>query len=448
MKEKILHNLNIKIIAFCAAFIVWLAVVNIANPVITVTRDVDVQITNEEVLEKSNLTYEVVGKSTATVSCRARTRDASRIKASDFYVYADLSDMYDVTGSIPIQVEIVSNEDLIQGTPTVSPGVIKIQTEPLQTKEFTLNAITTGEVESGYELGEITLDPETAVVKGPQSMVGQISSVGVEINVDGAAEDFSGTAEPGFYDANGNEITMSEQVQIEGGEVAYSVNILRLKEVPLNFIVAGNVAQGYKYAGAEATVASVTIAGESSDLESISEIRIQNPTLNVEGATEDVTTTVDLNDYLPTGVTLSGMDNSVINVTLKVEPLETERYTVSGSSVSLIGEQTSYDYSVNTESVTVRIEGLAEDLAQISSSDLTLSADVSDLGDGTYTVPVTVTINSDNSDLYEVVGTSSFSVTVSARDQQATTETETESATETTEETESESTTEGGTTGT
>lgn len=451
MKEIFLRNLSLKVIAFVAAFFVWLGVVNAANPVITVTRDVEVKITNEEVLEKSNLTYEVVGKNTATVSCRARTRDASRIRAEDFYVYADLSDMYDVTGAIPVYVEVTDNANLIQGTPTVTPGVIKVQTEPLQTKQFTLKAITSGTVESGYETGEIKLDPKTAVVKGPQSLVGQISSVGVAINVDGAAQDLNGTAKPGFYDANGNAMTMSEQVQIEGGDVAYSVDILRLKEVPLNFIVAGNVAAGYEYAGAEATVATVTIAGESSALESVSEIRIQNPALNVEGATGNVKTTVDLRDYLPSGVSLSGMDNTEISVTLKVEQLQTQRVTVPASQVSLTGENSAYDYSVNSGLVTVQVQGLAEDLARLTQKELTLSADVSGADAGVHAVSVDVSLSADFADRMEVLSASPLSVTVRSRNAQApqTTAAETAASTDAAEgDTGSDTTAEGGTTGT
>lgn len=51
----------------CVPFAVWLGVVNVADPVMTDTVEVPVEIINSDVLTKNNLTYAVVGKSTTTV---------------------------------------------------------------------------------------------------------------------------------------------------------------------------------------------------------------------------------------------------------------------------------------------------------------------------------------------------------------------------------------------
>lgn len=117
MKEKLTNNLAIKLIALFCAFFVWLAVVNVANPIKVSTREVPVTITNDQVLEQADLAYDVVGKKTATISFKIRTKDDYKVKASDFNAYADLSEMYDVTGAIPIRVEVVNNEELLESTP-------------------------------------------------------------------------------------------------------------------------------------------------------------------------------------------------------------------------------------------------------------------------------------------------------------------------------------------
>ena len=53
MKEKLTNNLAIKLIALFCAFFVWLAVVNVANPIKVSTREVPVTITNDQVLEQA-----------------------------------------------------------------------------------------------------------------------------------------------------------------------------------------------------------------------------------------------------------------------------------------------------------------------------------------------------------------------------------------------------------
>ena len=73
MKEKLTRNGSIKLISLFCAFFVWLAVVNVANPIKVSTEEVKVEFINGQVLEDANLTYEIVGKSTATISFKVRT---------------------------------------------------------------------------------------------------------------------------------------------------------------------------------------------------------------------------------------------------------------------------------------------------------------------------------------------------------------------------------------
>ena len=420
MKEKLLNNLSLKRAAIVCAFLVWLGVVNVANPSKTITREIPVTIVNAEVLEQANMTYEVIGKSTATISFKAKTKDEYKIKSEDFYASADIAEMYDVTGAIPITVRVVSHEDLIESGPTVrSPEVIRIQTEPLQTKEFALKAYPQGTVEGGYQAGGVTMRPDTVTVKGPQSLIGQISSVGIEFDVDGADADVSGQATPGFYDANGNALEMDESVKLLSGDVAYTMRVLQLKEIPLNFIVAGNVAEGFRFVGAETTVPAITVAGTNAAVTALSEIRIQNPALNVEGARSDVTTEVDISSYLPAGLTVTGLDNTVIPVTLKVEPLEEKSFTVRTSDISLIGESSVYSYGVEAGNVEVTVRGLAEDVEGLTVSSMRPTADVGGIASGTHQIKVVLTLPEN------CVQTGNTDVTVHIRERNAQTEGET-----------------------
>ena len=145
------------------------------------------------------------------------------------------------------------------------------------------------------------------------------------------------------------------------------------------------------------------------------------------------------------------MDNTEISVTLKVEQLQTQRVTVPASQVSLTGENSAYDYSVNSGLVTVQVQGLAEDLARLTQKELTLSADVSGADAGVHAVSVDVSLSADFADRMEVLSASPLSVTVRSRNAQApqTTAAETAASTDAAEgDTGSDTTAEGGTTGT
>jgi len=402
MKEKLTNNLAIKLIALFCAFFVWLAVVNVANPIKVSTREVPVTITNDQVL---------VGKKTAVISFKIRTKDDYKVKASDFNAYADLSEMYDVTGAIPIRVEVVNNEELLESTPVVkSPEVIKITTEALQTKAFTLKAYPQGEAADGYEAGEVTMVPSQVTVKGPTSLIGQISSVGIRFDINGAVADVSGTATPEYFDANGNVLSdLGDSVKTVGGDVSYTMQILKVKEVPLDFDVSGEVADGYRYTGPKTDIKSVSVAGLKTDLASVSTITIQGPSLNVQGATKDVECEIDLDDYLPSGLTIVGLDSTTINVTLQVEKLTEKTFTVKPEDVTLNGKNSSYSYTVEDTKMEVKVQGLEEDLSSLSASKMNIRVDVSGMGLGEHTAAAQLHLG----DAYKMLSAPAVTVRVS-----------------------------------
>ena len=401
MKEKQNKRWGLLLISFLCAFLVWLGVVNVADPVMTDTVEVPVEIINSDVLTKNNLTYAVVGKSTTTVQYEVKTTNAYRIRSSDFRAYADMTDMWSVTGAIPIKVE----------------------TEPLQRKTFTIGVMTTGMLEDGYQTGKVTLSPETLTVEGPESLIGQISSVGIEINLDGKNADWSDSEEPKFYDANKNSITISDRLISNCKSVDYTMEILKVKNLSLDFDVTGEVAGGYRYTGVECGLKSVPVVGLKSALASLNTITIPKEELDVSGARANIVKTIDLNDYLPEGVSLAGKDSSEITVTLTVEQLKEREYTVRISAASYVGADSSYSYRADPGTVTVRIRALQEELDSLQLTAEDLSLNVSGMGEGSHQIQPT--LNRELDSAYDLLGISSCTVTV-AKEQESATETEPE----------------------
>ena len=84
MKEKLTNNLGLKFLSIALAIIGWFMVVDVVNPLVEGTVEVPVEMINEDILTKADLTYEVVGKKSVTVTYQVRSRDRYRIKSSDF----------------------------------------------------------------------------------------------------------------------------------------------------------------------------------------------------------------------------------------------------------------------------------------------------------------------------------------------------------------------------
>lgn len=408
MEKKLINNLKLKILSVFIAFFVWLAVVNISNPDITGTQNVPLEVLNESVLTSSGKTYELLDdKNTVTVSYKVRTLDSGSVSASDFRAYIDLADMYEPTGAVPIKIDVKnSHVDSV----TAKPAVIRVRTEDLQQKPFELTPKYVGKPEDGYSQGSVSLSPSKIVVSGPQSLVGQISTVGIEIRLDGATEDLTGTLPIKCYDANGNEISLDDRVTLSRTEADYDQSILKVKDLSLNFETEGRVADGYRYTGIESSIKSVKVVGLKSDLAEISSITIPKKELNMDGATADKKVTIDLSQYLPKGVSLAEGE-SQITVTIKVEPLETRDFVLGPDSIRQVGASSHYSYQFDRDTVTVRIKGLTEDLDQLTEENLEAEVDVSDMGPGTHTAQVSLQLGA----AYELVSCDPLQITVHDR---------------------------------
>ena len=74
MEKKLSNNLGLKMLSVFLAFFVWLAVVNISNPEKPGSQEVTLEILNDDVLEASGKTYELMGdRSTVTISYKVWT---------------------------------------------------------------------------------------------------------------------------------------------------------------------------------------------------------------------------------------------------------------------------------------------------------------------------------------------------------------------------------------
>ncbi|MBT9779700.1 hypothetical protein GPL15_24805 [Clostridium sp. MCC353] len=436
MKERLTNNLGLKVLSIFLAFFVWLIVVNVSNPVVQRSKEVTVDVINEEVLSAKQLTYEIVGKSKVTVSYEVRTRDAYKISTSDFHVYADLAELYDVTGSIPLKIEVTNEgaRSLLEGTPTTNPMVIRVETEGIQRKRFDLEPNVTGTQEDGYAVGSAVLNPDYVYVRGPESLIGQISSVGIPIEIDNANADVEGTAAPVLYDANGKELELGEKVTLNQNAISYQVPILKVKNLNLDFEIQGEVAEGYKYTGVECSLNSVSVVGLKSALASYSTLIIPKEELDITGLTSDKTVEVDLTKYLPEGITMIG-DNKTVTITLKVEALQSRNIRLDLAEVEKTGESEDKIYVYSRTYLDVAVRGLSEDLDSLTAADLHASLNLENLVDGTNEGILSFQVGT----AYEVMSYSEFEITVSSKNDEEPSEGETSEGSSETETTESQS---------
>lgn len=303
MKGRLNQNLGLKAISLVAAFIIWLLVVNISQPEITAYQTLDIEVENADKLTSADKTY-TMDTRTVRVSYHVRSPQRSSVTADDFRAYVNLAD-YSITGAVPVYVDVDESVQGLISDVTLNPMVIHVDTEDIQRKRFDITTSTTGRTMEGYMAGEISVSPDYVYVIGPVSEVGQISEVGIEVNVAEANSALSGKAPVAFYDANGNEISVDDRISLSQTEISYELPVYRIKSLSVVANADGTPAEGYMLESVDSSPSFVDVYGDEETLSKYSSITIPEEELSISGATTTVTRSLDITPYLPEGLRLA-----------------------------------------------------------------------------------------------------------------------------------------------
>ena len=113
-------------------------------------------------------------------------------------------------------------------------------------------------------------------------------------------------------------------------------------------------------------------------------------------AREDITTTIDISEYLPDGVELVNASDATVTVTVRIEAYESKKFNLNTSQITVDGLDTNYDLSFEQSTVAVTVSGLKDNLNVLTVSQLSASIDVTDLGVGTHQVNLELSLDEDN----------------------------------------------------
>ena len=328
MGKKLTNNWGLKLIAILFALILWFAVINIDDPVVSETfKNVPVQLVNTEVLTEAGKTYEVLENTDVVESITIygpRTL-VEALKENDIVAKADISDIT-VANTVAVNVTVdVRNSSKITNIRS-SLECVKLNVENSKTKQLVINATTTGKLASGCIVGGIEMDQNRVRVSGPASVISQIATAKVNVDITESSSDVATYSAVRLYDQDGNEI-VSDLVTKSAEKVHINVDVLPTKYVPIKYQLVGTVADGYGVVedAVSCDIMTVLIAGETEVLRNVKEITIASDELDITGIAEEKEFTVMLKNYLPAGIILGDKEyDGKVKVKVPVEEIVTE----------------------------------------------------------------------------------------------------------------------------
>lgn len=398
MKRRLMNNIGLKILAFFAALLLWLIVVNIDNPVIDKTfSNIPVTVTNEEVLTadpKNPQTYQIVdGTQTVSVTVVGKRKLLNEIKAEDILATADMKELTLKT-QIPIDITVNGYEGRYTSA-YATPRNLQVKLEKEQGKKFPITPMTTGTVRDGYVLGEIASDPESVFIRGPESVISKISRVAAEVDVSGMSSDAVLKSQLTLYDEDNNEIDQSLLTNNLGSKgVGVSIQLLHTKKVGLEFDTSRiSAADGYSFSEITYEPQEIQISGEADALDEITSIQIPASALEVSDVSEKAEKIVDITPYLPDDINLADENTGTIVVSISVEKNGTKSFEMPLGSITVnnLPENLKLTYGV-AENIEIQIRGPREILDKLEMGvDITAGIDLKSYKEaGTYEVPVNI----------------------------------------------------------
>lgn len=392
-------NLGFKILAVVFAFILWLVVYNTDDPTVTVSYTTNVTVENASAVTEMNKCYEVLnGTNTVTFAVTAKRSVLNKLEDTDFTAVADMNRMIvnEEGDEANVPIEITSKRSNSSLKYNGKNKYLEVSLEDLMKRRFIITADTSGKVADGYALGEVTVtNPNVLNVSGPASIVNKIDSVVATIDVEGMSMNLSDNVIPALYDADGQEIDTTK-LKLSNTTVTISAKILSVKEIPLVFSTTGVPYGDYRVVEISSKPETVKVKGSSTILNPLSSLTIPGDVLNVSRAREDITTTIDISEYLPDGVELVNASDATVTVTVRIEAYESKKFNLNTSQITVDGLDANYDLSFEQSTVAVTVSGLKDNLNVLTVSQLSASIDVTDLGVGTHQVNLELSLDEDN----------------------------------------------------
>lgn len=404
MRQRLLDHPGLKAASIIIAFVVWLAIMNISNPVITRTiTNIPLNVTNASYIESMNLSYALApGFDTVSVSVEANRSLVERLNANNISATVDLTQIVDIDAN-PVMVPVtVSVPGVSQNAITVIPRNVQLRLEEMESKDFVINAVAGSSTPArGYEVGSLTSNPEKLTIRGPKSIIERIDKVIAEVDVSYLDTGTTLGAVLHVYDKNGDELNESRMnsltFSVPENSIRVSVKLSRVvPDVPILAETYGEPAPGYQTGEVTVTPQTISIAGTDEALEKFRNsgnrilITEESESVDISGASADVEIRVNLPDYLPSGIKLADGFSDTVVVTVKILEFNTKSLEVETRNIEKKNLEKGRNAVFENSTLDIRVKGTDSALSGLMASDITASVDLRDTRLGTQQVPVNV----------------------------------------------------------
>ena len=391
MVKKLTNNLGLKLLAILVACIVWLIVINYADPIVSIRYSgIPVEFTNQDLLKSKGKVYEVLNNTdTVDVVIYGKRSVLETLSYENIHAKADLEDIT-IMNTVAIQVYSNKSNDQLDSI-RQSRSVVELNVEDLKEMSYTINVVVNGTPGDGYVIGDISQNKNLVRVSGPESVVRRVAKAECSVGVNGRTSDLSTSEGIRLYDENGIEVTHPDLTQ-NVNTVDVKVEILACKAVDIIYNYSGEPAEGYTVIGEPvADRTAVYIAGRQAILDKVERIVIPDSMLDISGRDKNLDATLNLKDYLPDGVRMINIGDEEfdgrVNVKVEIQELIERTFAIPIGNLrvenvpkdfkaEVLLETNGTDTDPGKANLEIRVRGIADSYTNVVPKELHGTIDV------------------------------------------------------------------------
>lgn len=388
MVRRVLQSLSTMVLSIILATMVWFVAVREQNP------PIEDNYAQSIPLEVENLPPDTVifGDVPERVNLRLRAPQSSwdELSPAKFRAWIDLDGLSPGLYDVPVNVDVSDRAvDIVE----TRPSSVNIRLEPLVEDQFPVELEVMDTAPLGYVARIPIVDPITATVSGPATVVNQVAQVWGEAYLRGAKETVERSVDLTARDLEGGMLKGLTITPPKAHVIIPVEQRFGYRDVSVSVVIAGEVAPGYWISNIDVDPSTVTVVGGPVTLSNLPGF-VETSDVDVTDATDEIVERVPLN--LPSGVSVvqpesQGTDNTGgVLVTVEVSPIEGGK-TVQ-RPVTFQGLRETRSAVASPSEVDVILSGPLPRLQSLTARDVKVIADLFGLDPGSHKVELTVVV--------------------------------------------------------
>jgi len=401
MVSKLLRGL----LSVAIAIGLWLYVVTVVAPNTDKTyTNIPVMTQGEVLLQDRQLMITEMGTEFVDLQLEGSRLDLNKLNSSNIIVTVDASKIYEA-GTHNLLYSIAYPGDVPSNAITVTnknPSTVKVTVENRIGKEVPVEIDYVGNLPEDFVADTAVLDVEKVNISGPKSVIDQIETARIQVNLEGRSESFNEELQYTLCDKDQNPVD-AQLVTTDAANVIVTLKIMRVKEIAVvvNVIYGGGATEQTS----EITVdpATIRISGSDNLLEGVEQVELGTVDLSEMLVDEVLTFPIKLPEGInnETGVTEASVD-------VKFPGLVTKTLTVT--EITAVNVPAGMKAELITKALEVQLRGSEDQIENLKAEDVTVTVDFTDAQIGT--VKLKAEIAAGTTDV-GAVGTYTVSATVS-----------------------------------